>query len=283
MKLEKKSKDGAHSLKISISSKVFEAPNQKVRKFAEEHFGSYRNYLEEIRRFLKEDALKILDALGEGPLLYCQTKGESFLLDSIQQIHHQFFYKIFSETRKNKGRPVGSICEIDQILGKQSAKINIPQYVIQYVPAADLYLSEDKFSMDINTYPVPLLPVGGDGKISIIGATCHNYQDAELTKDSEKNQSLMPIVKSIEKTIELDDEFIASSIGFSSCEWGKLAKDPKLYQSLTSIVKSVKGGIDMPVVKFEWSDGCCEFLKKQQKIGNHIQKYMEEKLLGAPK
>ena len=300
---------GNFSLMSSSPNKKRSAPNETVDRFARENFGSYENYLEEIRRFILEDSVKILSAIGNGPLLYHQVKGErgiclikyakKMCIDSLYQdllqealgcdedAARMTFNHILMTYREEHGlRESNRSSYIDTAISGYLAKKGLAlgdqrktqlknienMHLLQYVPAADFYLSPDEFSMDIVTIRTPTLAVREDGIINELGFS----NDPKLPSDCRTESDIIRAV-------------LGRRIDHSNNEynmWGVLSEDPKLYQSLVSVVNGVKEGANFSKVKFEWNDGFCEFFKPNHKFGACAQKYMKQhnpKLLEAYK
>lgn len=238
--LARRFKNERFSLEINLNSLKLQPANEIVKKFAEEHFGSYEKYLKEIRRFIQEDAVKLLDALGREPLLYRQDKKGDKILMLLQYLHQgecQIDPELAFKRQEYSDKEVVIPTPVE----------DIPRHVFWYVPGAEFYLTENEFSMFIGMVFVPILTIGDNGRLSEFETTSHQN---------------------------------------SWHKWGGLAQDIKLYHSLTSIVRAVEEGKDMPLIKIEWSDGYCEFFKKQHKFGEYAHKYMLQhhpKLLEAPK
>ncbi|MBI2129317.1 hypothetical protein HYU07_03685 [Candidatus Woesearchaeota archaeon] len=265
-------KDRIFSFANSISDKVLEAPNNKVKEFAEEHFGSYKNYLEEIRRLIREDSMNLLKAFGDEPLFYCQVKEDDPVLRGIQSSYQQGVYcdfplknQLYLDFLSKNENQKPCIASIENFIKKYSFEINIPSHLIWCMERAHFYLSEREFSMfinwrggsllapiewSLNKMPVNIFPIGKNREITKVGVTAKYYgQPLELIEFKESGAVITPPL---------------------ACEnpyhqWGRLFEDPKLYRSLTSIVEAVKQERDMPAIKIEWSTGYCRFIRTKNK------------------
>jgi len=291
--------DKRFSLEASVSDKKFTAPNESVRKFAEANFGTYEDYIKEVRRFIKEDSVMLLDALGNEPLFYFQVSKGNYCLEHIRSRYkfeiwqkdvfpkENALYRNFLARKKWPH----CVCAIERFLEEYSAQKNAPSHLVFYIENAMLKLSEEEFSVEIyGTHPsiihdrflnrdvcvghtVPVFPVDEHGRIVHIGVTMKIKEE----NIEQTGSSLVRMVKSVEKSEDEEGGYVNGiSNGSSVVEhWGKLYEDPKLYFSLKSVVDATKNVTSAFPLKFEWETGFCKFFRMQGTLDSKLSQYLE--------
>lgn len=135
---------------------------------------------EEVRRFLDEEAVKLLDVLGKGPLLY--THDNDILTRCLRGMH--------------KSRAVAGDIEYSKCT--DMVCFDGYEHTIYYLSGGVIYLGPEVFSMALHDVFVPVLAIRESGHVEEMITTAHSHAVHSwegLAKDRVLFESLKDIVQ----------------------------------------------------------------------------------------